>query len=227
MNLIDLQILAMESHGGNLQTSKGTSMLEKQQEYLGVSVAYGVAEISTRYDTPLLVADLGCYVASVAADLNEMHGVKSFGVDLRPHLPEGRNFPKYRLIVADLNSMPEIADNTFHYVMSFNVLAYTKLEQSLPEIFRILKPGGIADLDIEFWEMHHRNELENTPVHESLRVKGIVPVNSKGNNDWETKDFGTINEHLVRIDSDPEDLTFKIAVARGTMIEMRKPYTLY
>jgi len=174
MNIEELEQIALKSHNGQLEFSdekpnpfNGIARLE---ERLGINVKQRRDQIRRHYpNEPIIAAELGCFNATVVAEMQYIGGIEAFGIDKKPYLNRLLELPARRLIVADLNCMPQIPDNTFHYMLSFNTLSYTDITKSFPEIFRVLKPGGVADLDLEFWP-EYIGRLEQSLLYPQLMV---------------------------------------------------------
>ena len=176
MNVEELERLALSTHDGVLEvvddiwyTSKA-----KYEQYLGVNFKKRVKELRAHYPKgPLLMADLGCHSDRVVKELNRLKHVEAFGIDIDPVHCRKHGSPKSRIIVADLNDMPHIPDDTFHYLISFNCLSYTDIARSFPEIYRILAAEGIADVDYEFWETQVE-EFEALEIADLITVVGGI-----------------------------------------------------
>lgn len=156
-----LEKIAINSHKGELKTTNHNgSSLADYEHALNIVVAKRIDSIKKKFpNMPIIAADLGCAFGNAASELNKMEGVEGFGIDLFSSYNSSTGLPTERYILGNLNNLSKIPDNSFHYAISFNVLAYTKITESLPEIYRILKPGGEADLDIEHWFDENYKEL--------------------------------------------------------------------
>ncbi len=108
-------------------------------------------------ELPCLTAVIGDTYGNVADHLNqstqtEVSLFAAFAIDMNPKIAnDGYGIPLNRSLCADVNAMPEIPDNSFNLVLSQNTMFYTDLDRSLPEIWRILRPKGVAIFDIENW----------------------------------------------------------------------------
>src|SRR4030042_4894954 len=169
MTIAELEKIARESHNGHIKVEnerKYKSGLCERERFMGISIARRRDEIKRFYlESPIIAAELGCFVSTAVGDMNQIDGIEAFGMDLKPILDGSQNLSSDRLIVADLNNMPHVPDRSFHYMLSFNCLSYTEPTKSFPEIYRVLKQGGIADLDLEFWEDRNIKELLNMELH--------------------------------------------------------------
>ena len=134
----------------------------------------------------MIVADIGGRAGTATNDLNNLRTTEgkeifeAFQIDPYPHLLEEKEaLPLNRFIKADANDMPEVPTDTFHMVISFNALTYTDLAQSLPEIKRILRPGGIALLDIEHWSHEKKVEgVKKSGLADEVKmiIRGVEPI---------------------------------------------------
>lgn len=160
----------MTSHNGQLPlwgSPKNCGYgLKEIEDLMRISFQQRVTELRRFYPQGQLVAaELGCGIPWVVEDMSQIEGISPYGLDLKPTLiPEFGPGDKC-LIRCNLEHMPEIPDGTFHYCLSYNVLGGTALEHSIPEIFRVLRPHGIADLDIAYWDNRWLHYLTNTPLH--------------------------------------------------------------
>lgn len=175
--VLALEKIAKESHNGNVERYQPEGRLRDkdglgtQEKMMGISVKQRIAQIRQNYPIgTVIAADLGCFDSAIVGDLNLLENVAAFGIDRTPRLNISQGLSPYRLIVADLEDMPQIPDNSFHYLMSFNALSYTNPKKSLPEIYRVLKPGGVADLDIEFWERKFKEQITSLQMSEDKHL---------------------------------------------------------
>jgi len=166
----DLERIALASHEDITPIEGIITTLRFYEQALNVSFKKRVKELRrVSQGNVILTADLGCGDSSAAYDMNQFQGVKAFGIDSALYLPESA-LPKERLIKANLNCMPEVPDNSFHYMISYNALSYRNTA-ALLEIFRVLRPGGIADLDIQEWAK--TGDIRNLPLTRRLTLVGI------------------------------------------------------
>jgi SAM-dependent methyltransferase len=104
-------------------------------------------------DELFIAADIGGYRGTAALDLERVGCDRCFVID--PY--DGRTgsssqLPANRFILRGAENMEGIPEDCFQFIISFNALTYTKdLSRSLTEIFRVLRPGGAAVVDIEWW----------------------------------------------------------------------------
>jgi SAM-dependent methyltransferase len=175
MKILQLERIALGSHKGSPKNTKfQASDLQGYEKGMGFKVSKQIAKIRQSYPTEKLFAvDIGCFSGTAAAGLNSIEGIYGFGIDIRwKGYNSHSGLPTNRFIAADAQAMPEIPDETFHYILSYNTLSYTDPIRSFPEIFRILKPGGKADLDLENWTKHI-NELLELDMIENISLAGV------------------------------------------------------
>lgn len=92
----------------------------------------------------VFIGDLGGGFGKASYELSS-YGFYAFNIKNSYNITKNQ-LPSNRVIVADLNQMPEIPDNSFHILISHNALGMTDLRRSLQEADRILKPKGTAFL---------------------------------------------------------------------------------
>ena len=69
--------------------------------------------------------------------------------------------------------MPRIPDNTFDYLISYRTLHHTRVNLSLPEIHRILRPGGVADLSLRNWFLY-QDAIKSAGLGNNLILYSLV-----------------------------------------------------
>ena len=229
MNVETLERIARESHNGAVETLEERSGhrdgLSEHEWKLGLSIAQRIEGVRASYpNQTMLAAELGCFTASAVEDMDNLPGVEAFGIDLKPYLVKGQNLSPDRLIVADLNDMPHVPDESFQYVWSFNCLGYTDPTKSLPEIYRVLMPGGVADLDIEFWQRENPERIAALPIATHLKIRGVATQPSGDGICMTSYDLGTVAEFLATYQQRcKEDKEFNYMVMPGTYFMMSKP----
>lgn len=220
MNVTELERIARESHNGQIRVENERDYshgLQDHERMSGVSIRGRRDEIRRYYpNTPILAAELGCFVSTVVREMNQIEGIEAFGIDLEPILDGSQNLSPDRLIVADLNDMPHIPDESFHYMFSWNCLSYTEPTKSFPEIYRILAPGGIADLDLEFWHDRHVKELLGMELH---RQGCLMVATSDGKYTGSIQDYAKHIQELAK--TNQREAMFQ---QMSTRFVLTKPY---
>lgn len=175
MDILELEKIALALHNGNpINSDHQSTELADYEENMRTNVSEQIAQIRKNYPTGKIVAvDIGSMCGTAAAGLNRIEEVSGFGIDIgfESYNPK-TGLPENRFIVADAESMPQIPNATFHYIISYNSLSYTDPTKSFPEIFRVLKPGGIADLDLEMWT-EHIQEISNLDMVKDIALVGV------------------------------------------------------
>jgi ubiquinone/menaquinone biosynthesis C-methylase UbiE len=105
------------------------------------------AESDFMPDDPAAVLDIGCGGGDLAC-LLAPRAELMIGLDLSLEVLQaaalkkaGRGLGRLQLVVADVNRLP-FRDASIDYVVSRYTLHHTDLEQSLPEVRRVIAPGG-------------------------------------------------------------------------------------
>lgn len=230
MGVKELEQVAIASQREPISTEKGRpaklSGLDLHNHFFGITVEERKEELRKYYPHgKIIAAELGCHMSTSVWEMNRIRGVAAFGIDLDPVLDTNQKFPAKRLIVANLNDMPHVPSDSFHYIRSFNCLSYTDPTKSFPEIYRVMKPGGIADLDLEWWIGEHKDTLLALPIADRLKVRGVTFKRDEMRLEPQEIYCDTLKSFLEvyreRCKSDPE---FNMAVQRGTCFFMSKPY---
>lgn len=92
------------------------------------------------------VLDVGCGTGATASLLSEKKGAVVTGIDIHPKMVERAaaraavSENPFRVITGSAECLP-FADNKFDWVISESVTAFTDIHQSVPEYFRVLRPG--------------------------------------------------------------------------------------
>ncbi len=227
MGVKELEKVAIDSQKEPIQVGKdlssvGLGGVSLQDHFFGITVEERREELRKHYPNGKIIAvDLGCHLSTVPGDMDRVRGVAAFGIDLNPILNVKQKLPAKRLIVADLNNMPHIPSDSFHYVRSFNCLSYTNPARSFPEIYRIMKPGAIADLDLEWWTEEHGDTLLALPIADQINVRAVrCGVSLVPQEIYCDKLSAFLSTYKERCKKDPE---FNMSVARGTCLVMSKP----
>lgn len=93
----------------------------------------------------IICADIGGSLGNAAKDMNAMPGTEAFVID-KAFETNPRISPNRRRIVANAYDMPLVPDESFHFIVSYNSLLSP---ECFREIYRVLKPAGIAILDLQ------------------------------------------------------------------------------
>ncbi|RIA83118.1 S-adenosyl-L-methionine-dependent methyltransferase [Glomus cerebriforme] len=128
------------------------------------------------------VLDMGCGSATWLNDVALEYPLsKFFGVDIQP-LIHKRLPSNVEIIQADIKYKLPFAENTFDFIhMRHMILFFTEQEWSysvIPELIRILKPGGyleLAEADIEWYNVSPTTRLLISAAHNIMRQRGIDP----------------------------------------------------
>lgn len=174
-----LERIALSSQNGQKFFRRGvkSGLLADYEWGLGMCAKAWIYNLKQAFpNETLCVADIGGHAGTAASELNEIEGVRAFVIDIDPSIPtRGKALPRSRFIVGDIESLAGVPDNTFHGMMSFNCLGVTDIPRSFSEIFRILRPGGIALLDDEFWSLHPQRLLEIEPdIRKYIKASGTL-----------------------------------------------------
>ncbi|MDO8460271.1 MAG: methyltransferase domain-containing protein [Nanoarchaeota archaeon] len=171
MNVEYLESLALKSlQGYHINHVKmnidGLSRLERN---LHISLDERIRVIQEKFpQQKLIIAELGNFITTTIDEFNNIPNIIAFGIDL-DHITINNKQDRKHLIRANIESMLEIPENTFHYIISHNCMEQTNLRKSLLEIYRILKPRGHADFDIASW-YNYIPELIKNPVSPYMKV---------------------------------------------------------
>jgi len=177
MNYQELEKIAEQS-----QNEKGTcdsdidihGEIRMFEMSLGVKISDRISYLRERFpNEPILVADIGGGSGGLAGEINRYSGVKTFVIDNCQRIPKKSTLPKNRFIILDAENMPEIPDNTFHYLVSFNAMTYMDISKSVPEAYRILRSDGLADLD---WEFPNKDQLVELSKDNVFKYISINPA---------------------------------------------------
>ena len=118
-----------------------------------------------------MLADIGGGAGALAGEIAKTYGVEAFVIDPHLRIPSNAILNENRFIKANAERMPEIPDDTFHYIIGYNTMTYTDISKSVPEIYRILKTGGIADLDWEFPKKDQWAKLRKNDISRYVTIK--------------------------------------------------------
>jgi len=178
----DLEKFALKTHGGHrLRMNDGEKTNQLSDYELFFSLCFGegfnlkqALEVQRKVfpgEKTLIIADVGGADGSAAADLDSISGVRAFVIDPDPSIPTKEwGLSRNRFIVRKIEETG-LPDDTFHFLVSFDTLHFTNVPVAFSEIYRLLKPGGVALTDYHFW---HRPEglsnLKAVPIKENVKV---------------------------------------------------------
>ncbi|WP_100488607.1 class I SAM-dependent methyltransferase [Sporolactobacillus pectinivorans] len=92
------------------------------------------------------VLDVGCGTGATAALLAEETGAAVTGIDLHPKMVEraleraAQSKHAFRVLKGSVESLP-FEDASFDWIVSESVTAFTDIKKSVPEYYRVLRPG--------------------------------------------------------------------------------------
>lgn len=170
----DLEDVALNSQVVPITSSSDYgSNLGKYQRGMAVDLLRTVELVKKQFQKGMIIgADIGCDCGLAAAQLAKSAGIEFFGIEPHPSIhPQGLDAK--RIIVASAEDMPNVPNNSFHFIISFNSLSYTNVRKSFPEIYRVLRPGGFAALDLEFWTERNVDDLGSLPMSEAINVASL------------------------------------------------------
>ena len=129
----------------------------------------------------LKVLDAGCGQGHDIAKFQEITN-KVFGIDNNFKLVKvgKKMFPGVDITIGDVESMPFLS-NSFNVVLCLNVIFYTDFLKSLPEITRVLEPGGIAflSLDEKIEDLNNGSDLHLAKYDEMIEALGEIDNNKR------------------------------------------------
>ena len=100
---------------------------------------------------PIKVLDIGCGTGRALGDIEEAYPERVIGFGITACRYPGHCFPEGRIRVGDASHVGRyFPRESFDIIYSCQTLPYTKrpLANLIPKIYRILKPGGAAFLDV-------------------------------------------------------------------------------
>lgn len=180
MTVEQLEKIALESNKGKYRgCGCHSSTLKEYGKRLRLDIHQRIKNIKQSFPNQVIIAvDLGCSFGDAAAGLNRKRGVQGFGIDesTRDHFNHELGLNLNRYIMSDLENMSNIPDASFHYAISSRVLAATDITKSIPEIFRILMPGGIADFNLADDLYGYLEEIESIEI---MKYVTLVALHTK------------------------------------------------
>ena len=109
--------------------------------------------------TYLLVVGSGSGISAVK--IAQLTRCRAVGIDVSPEMvrrAQESSGSDMEFMVGDAEDIP-FPDNTFDAVLSESVTAFTDRTKSLPEYFRVLKPGGYLGLNEVTWLVPPTDEI--------------------------------------------------------------------
>ncbi|GGL61446.1 class I SAM-dependent methyltransferase [Sporolactobacillus putidus] len=141
------------------------------------------------------VLDVGCGTGATSALLAEKTGTEVTGIDIHPKMVElakkrstGSSRP-FQIVPGSAERLP-FNDETFDWVLSESVTAFTDMTQSAPEYFRVLRPGGKL-IAIEM-TIEERLPRPDSKVIQSLYGVGRLLTEDDWKEIWEKAGFSGI-----------------------------------
>ncbi|RGB25677.1 S-adenosyl-L-methionine-dependent methyltransferase [Rhizophagus diaphanus] len=128
------------------------------------------------------VLDMGCGTGMWLTDVGSEYPLSDFiGVDILPLIIK-RHPPNVEFIQADIKIRLPFPDMSFDYIQMRHMLFYfTENDWKntvIPELIRVLKPGGyleIAEADIEWYNASPLTKTLISAAHNVMRQRGIDP----------------------------------------------------
>lgn len=123
------------------------------------------------YDKSFLVADIGGGTGTAAYRIDMMEGIDAFVIDPFPCVPKpGDGLPRERFIMKKIEETG-LPDNSFHFMLSHNTYQWTELPKSFTEVYRLLRPQGVALIQYTNWY-----EPEIISLLDALEIKDNIAV---------------------------------------------------
>lgn len=174
-----LEEIALKSHAGRQPIA---DFFGDEEEYhligyekrLRINVNEIIAGLRKQFPGEvLLAADVNCNNGLAAADLNKREGMEAFGTGGGFWWHEKSGLLRKRYIVVDANELPSgIPENSFHFLISCHTFeSAEKIPKLFPGLYKILRPGGLAVFDLEFWH-HQADELKALGMDEAITMVG-------------------------------------------------------
>nr|WP_290443586.1 class I SAM-dependent methyltransferase [Sporolactobacillus kofuensis] len=147
------------------------------------------------------VLDVGCGTGATAAYLSETLAAHVTGIDLHPMMVErakqrvqDSKLPP-RIIQASAEAIPFDQDS-FDCLLSESVTAFTNVKRSVPEYFRVLRPGG----HLMAIEMALEQQIDEKDKQAIKSVYGVDALFTE--EDWLTiwHDSGFTNTRVLPVD---------------------------
>jgi SAM-dependent methyltransferase len=156
------------------------------------------------------VLDVGCGTGETSVYLAKTYGCHVVAVDLHPMMiahAKNRiieNGVDVELIQANAEELP-FEDNSFDIVLAESVTVFTKIDKSISEYHRLLKPGGLL-LDIEMTSERPLTQDETKEIASVYEIERVLT-----NVDWVDAFHGAgftdiVGYHGLDFLNDPTDL---------------------
>lgn len=158
MSVAELENFALTSQKGskiNLgdhKTQRQSSPLIDYEFGLGIDVRQITKDMVDSYrelgiTRPLIVGDVGGSYGTAIADLAKECAIEPFVIDVFNHATPNGALPENRHIIKGIEDTG-LRDGTFDMLISYNSSEYFDMAKALPEMYRLLRPGGILIYDI-------------------------------------------------------------------------------
>jgi len=168
---------------------KGRSHWLRRQSYVPIAVEKFAKYFGSLEGASVL--DLGCGQGHDVADFMAL-GVDCEGVEINPrYIKEGADlFPGVKITKGTAESLP-YSDNSFALVYCRNLVFCTDATKSLPELRRVLRPGGVGhvSLDEKIVQLSDQSLLYSADVEEMIKLLTGCEILEK--------------EYLERVDQEP------------------------
>ena len=129
----------------------------------------------------LKVLDVGCAQGRDTAEISN-YGIEASGIDVNEdYIREAKkNYPGIKYDVGRIEKLP-YQEESFDAIYCVNTLFYSKPEESLPELERVLKTGGIAfiTLDEKIVDLDKNEEFHAQNIAEALKQFKCCEIRSK------------------------------------------------
>lgn len=168
MSVKELERIALDSQNGQEPKIEypDSASIKTYESQMGIPLCRAILLMKRFFRKPIVCADIGGGSGYATYEINRMWGVQAFCIDRVLEINPKR-LPRKRHIVADANNMPYIPSESFHIAVSYNSL---KSPSPFREVYRILKPGGYAYIDLEPNFGQIREELIELNMGSALRV---------------------------------------------------------
>lgn len=147
------------------------------------------------------ILDVGCGTGQTAAYITKQYGCQVFALDMEKKMIEkaAKRFYNERLniplVIAHSERMP-FTSYMFDYVLAESVIAFTQIEKTLQECYRVLKQNGIL-IAIEMTKQSSLTEEEEKKV---VSFYGVTKIMTE--QEWcksiKAAGFHTVNAMNVR-----------------------------